>query len=1204
MNKVEQIYCTHCTYATSALDRDMASAGDLVLGYSARAGSLQGEALGEAYRQLEPALTYDLPPDTPNADRIRLAPLEAPRSLVFYPNLGTREVIGQICYRSRAADGRTGSYFAHLLFRDAGRGADRWSARNALQLYGATGWVVEDRANIDMQLPALAAAGDLLGGAAPAVSDAALSGFLTATAGGPVVDAGGLIPGHWRARPAQERCDLLRGTLHGLLGAARDGEANVLLVLEPGLAALLFYGLFRLLPPGSFAESLSVSTYTPVGGRRLTHLAATIFQTPQGNELPDPAYAPEGGFALNAFSGRRTPLPQTAGTYAPLLVDALLEKGWPAVDAMLARLHKVGAARSEHLEEAARAHRGAFVLLDPQAPQADTPTVAAPAAYNYLSQQVRDELCMPQAQHRPGWVGSPAHVRAIHLLAADSVSLVSGRFHWLLTGLGPVQVAQLVSSRDIPREVKIGLLVEAARAHRQLPAGTDFLWADAPPGGLTLFDVLNQLEPQVIRDLAVKVAVEHLPHLMAALAQASAGHDGKTRLLSKILVEFVTKAGETRLCRLLNDPNGAALFRFYPRKDPTLRKKLLRLMAGLPEDPSALADRLAALTSAGQMQLLTPGEGERVAAWQSAVEEIRQIGQLTEPAAGTSRRQEKDLEAACRRLAGAFYKALPVDGDADRDGQLRLNCLQRLAEHLHGCGDALSPRLWDTIQLFFAGYGWKNLPRRRRLGGRQWRAVATWGIVLVAAGALCFIVVGLAVVAYRASNKTSSTEVETSQTNNDPSAPAIVTPAAPQNPGPPPRMTNPAPPPTAVARPPTPPAPPAQPQQPPPPVLAPPGVANAGTVAQELDDWERKLNEAKTKWTQVETDETNTKSRIQESLTQTEKTIQSAMLWTEEQHSEKEFQDVARVFVDLSNKTVSGVKVRGYAADGGKPVFEDDRMRLIPKPGGGGEKLVYWCSMREQHGKRIRRMQFELVLDGPAIPLIRETPDGLKGGREYTLGFKKDVESEDHVGKWLDFHKKLQDSQGRLTEAKQQWDKAQGEWKARKDSLVETVKNGQDAIKGRIRAWAASEGKTLRLKVESHKGTQPFATPRVEFSPRQLLGVAPLPEGLEIKCKLGISGQPFTLSGTNPEQELEGAITSIQVSLEWQIGQDRVVSDRTQVFSPNRVFLQGHRYRLQFESDSKQEEKLKVLAEELRAWSKWQGLRTRLDELGKEAAQP
>ena len=53
MSVIQQMYCTHCTHGSSALERRQGDLAARMLGYSVRAGSLEGDALRQIYRQVE-----------------------------------------------------------------------------------------------------------------------------------------------------------------------------------------------------------------------------------------------------------------------------------------------------------------------------------------------------------------------------------------------------------------------------------------------------------------------------------------------------------------------------------------------------------------------------------------------------------------------------------------------------------------------------------------------------------------------------------------------------------------------------------------------------------------------------------------------------------------------------------------------------------------------------------------------------------------------------------------------------------------------------------------------------------------------------------------------------------------------------------------------------------------------------------------------
>ena len=123
MSIVHQIYCTHCTHGSSALARAEGESASQMLGYSARAGSLEGEPLRRLYQQIEPYLHYFLPRDTTDAQKLDCTAATAARRMFFVPPRDGLSVCGQVCYRATDCEGRPGSYFAHVLVLENGGAA-------------------------------------------------------------------------------------------------------------------------------------------------------------------------------------------------------------------------------------------------------------------------------------------------------------------------------------------------------------------------------------------------------------------------------------------------------------------------------------------------------------------------------------------------------------------------------------------------------------------------------------------------------------------------------------------------------------------------------------------------------------------------------------------------------------------------------------------------------------------------------------------------------------------------------------------------------------------------------------------------------------------------------------------------------------------------------------------------------------------------
>ena len=130
MSQVQQLYCTHCTHGTSALDRSREDLANKVLGYSARAGSLQDiDELHRYYRQVERYLYYALPEGTPGEQKLKLTAESAgaPQRLVYCPSISGLQMLGQVCYRQKDVEGRPGSYFAHVLAAPMDANGQNWT---------------------------------------------------------------------------------------------------------------------------------------------------------------------------------------------------------------------------------------------------------------------------------------------------------------------------------------------------------------------------------------------------------------------------------------------------------------------------------------------------------------------------------------------------------------------------------------------------------------------------------------------------------------------------------------------------------------------------------------------------------------------------------------------------------------------------------------------------------------------------------------------------------------------------------------------------------------------------------------------------------------------------------------------------------------------------------------------------------------------
>jgi hypothetical protein len=180
---IHQIYGTHCTYGSSAIERRSGASAEAVVGCSARAGSLDVRELMDLFARVRRFFHYHLPSDAPDDLLLRLKHDHAPRRLIYCPAVAGLRVLGQVAFRERDANpqhANPGSYFGHLLIADAAGPA--WDLSACLRLWNAPGWRSTDGPDIAYELPAFpafdSAADELLQGREPPDLDAILERLL------------------------------------------------------------------------------------------------------------------------------------------------------------------------------------------------------------------------------------------------------------------------------------------------------------------------------------------------------------------------------------------------------------------------------------------------------------------------------------------------------------------------------------------------------------------------------------------------------------------------------------------------------------------------------------------------------------------------------------------------------------------------------------------------------------------------------------------------------------------------------------------------------------------------------------------------------------------------------------------------------------------------------------------------------------------
>ncbi len=742
MSATEQMYCTHCTHGSSALERSQGELAARMLGYSVRAGSLEGEALKQVYRQVERYVSYHLPRDTPGQQKLQLTASTAPRRLIFLPAAGSWQVIGQVCYRQRDTEGRPGSYFAHLLCRQAGSEQESWTLLDALRLWNAPGWVTEDSADHPFVLPRLDGLDSLLAGEGARIDDRALLAFLR----GDDRSFGSHLPDRWRDLLPRRRVTVLQNILSALLTTGTTRRQTLLVAVEPEMAALLFYGVGRLLPAGKLRASASMSTFEATTDRLTTALAATTFCTPATAEFSTEALRGR-GIALNTFgdswNGR-----ENAAAYAETTIQRLLDEGPEAVDRRLAMIAAAGPERIEALEDFTRTEQAVATLFQ---------SVSA-SDESWRSDGVLANFARSLTQERLGSLaGDESTLNRIcggasHTAILDLVTMVapgSGMdrgIRFLLEKLPEEKVAPLVANGEIDDAWKIELLQSRIGAKGKAPAGCEWIWDE------------EGHETPLSSDRRRAIALGLMGGISAtAVVSMLGGLDASRRLVA---VERLLDASDrdsarwavfAEVVRRLDVDSMIALWRkmetrFFEVPElvgKVVAERLRALLNALHEHPAEFSQRLEFL-EAGHRWLTDPDDSSRLAAWARCREAIVELVGMKESAGGWHQlTASRRLESAAQRMTESALEAMPAARfEDDRQGSAKQERLRAIGRQLAG-GDEFLPKsqwqneaIWKKIGWRFEMGSWPSVPLRklaRGVGNRKqlWIAVAIAAAVVL-----------------------------------------------------------------------------------------------------------------------------------------------------------------------------------------------------------------------------------------------------------------------------------------------------------------------------------------------------------------------------------------------------------------------------------------------------------------------------------------
>ncbi len=708
MSTIHQVYCTLGVGASTPNGSGEAATCIRCV------GSLDGPDFDACWKDIQPYVYYRLPPGTSEQIRQRLTADTAPKRLFRVTTASGWDVLGQACFLPVPAPGGDGNAFAHVLFQKDAEGAGRWSAVECLKLWAAAGWVQAEAPQAGLAGP-LHSLSELVGDRGPAIDDQVFLSFLTADAQGPFHDPQGVIPPRWRTMPAAERrgwfLDLFSAFLQG--GSQQGGP--VCLVAEPAVAALMFYGIARLVPEGPIRENLSFSTYEPMPGRASVALAATWFAEPQ-TAGSQPELGAGCAAVLNTLA---EPAPETSRPrteYATGLVNRLVEKGWPEIDWRLETLRAVKVRKIELLETLATIEQlvenlletGSFANQNWRKSEALTSSVR-----HVLLRHLQRAGDLPAALKNV--IGGPAHLSVLDLAAGSKDPLARNVVELLLKRVPAEKFDILLKLPGIGAAEKIQSLSTYIEAHETLPPGCDGLWAEWEKGAKTgdihkmglLPQLLLALPPETLRKL-----LKNLPELRAVQAITGLVELHRAKAITTAELTAVIDALDEEMVVAILRQRGAAFLEEYPGKEPALGRKLAGLLRTLHQHPEEFKERLEWVL-AGQ-HLLEDEKQQRLAtAWANCRKGIAALGRLQEGEAPAGEQSRINLMVStAREFALAADEALaPCAFEGENPHLRKLECLRKIANEVLGKplmppGPVEHEYLWNRIAQQLQTHQW------------------------------------------------------------------------------------------------------------------------------------------------------------------------------------------------------------------------------------------------------------------------------------------------------------------------------------------------------------------------------------------------------------------------------------------------------------------------------------------------------------------
>lgn len=562
---IHQLYCTHCTYETAAAYRQAGNTDPFE--YSTRAGSVAAHSAHAVFQRFEKQILRGLPMagDASAAHRNREMQDVPWRRLVFVPSVNGLRLLANVCYRRTDTAGRVGSYFAHVLIEEESDGHPAWSPVDCIRLWGAD-WQLADH----VQLADPAARDDLLlPGRESCVNDRALLQFLTGTTDvsrspstDPILDT---FPERWKQETSsEERIELLTNLLHAAQELDLDNRERLTIVVEPGVAAILFFGILRLLPPGKFVERLSFSTFESHLEKAFTVLTAHDFAAPSATKLA-PDFCRSQRFIINTYRNEnRFEFRHPGSGFADMMIKTFIHQGPDAADRLLANLVKAGGTSVERMNALADLHRQVV----------QSARGIAPWESQDGDMEINDFLRLPPAEQQfasrvmAGLVASTTNDRIVKSLNAaqhvDMLELISAYARDPVEIDATKRLVKLlpVSARNAffgLSQVSVALKAQWLKSYlnqkSQFPPDCPSLWfQDSTSPNPVLATLLNGARFDQVQSWLPAVPRECLWAFVASLGPAAQNDPDKQALMVNLLGELT----DQELCKVFDKSNGLA----------------------------------------------------------------------------------------------------------------------------------------------------------------------------------------------------------------------------------------------------------------------------------------------------------------------------------------------------------------------------------------------------------------------------------------------------------------------------------------------------------------------------------------------------------------------------------------------------------------------------------------------------------------------